>query len=64
MTIREALEMAIKAEANARQRYLDMAAEAGDPESRLLFEQLAREEESHEKRLAERLKAVKLMDSI
>ncbi|NLT20477.1 MAG: rubrerythrin [Syntrophomonadaceae bacterium] len=64
MNIREALETAIKAEANARQRYLDMAAAAEDPESRLLFEQLAREEESHEKRLAERLKAFKLMDSI
>ena len=64
MTIREALEIAIKAEANARQRYLDMAAMAEDPESRLLFEQLAREEESHEKRLAERLKAIKLMENI
>lgn len=61
MKIKEALEMAIDAEEKARDRYRDLAREADDPESRLLFEQLAREEESHYKRLSDRLKAIKLM---
>lgn len=62
MTIREALEWAIKDEQKARQQYQHMAREAEDAETRLLFEQLAREEESHLKRLTDRLKAIKLMD--
>jgi len=61
MTIREALEMAIEAEEKARDRYRDLAKGADDPETRLLFEQLAREEEGHQRRLSDRLKAVKLM---
>ncbi len=61
MKIKEALEMAIEAEIKAGERYRSLAQEAQDPESRLLFEQLAREEDNHYKRLSERLKAVKLM---
>ena len=63
MNAREAIEMAIEFEAQARDRYLDMAAKvAEDGETRLLLEQIAREEDSHLKRLTERLKALKLMD--
>lgn len=61
MKIKEALEMAMEAEKKARERYRELARQADDPESRLLFEQLAREEENHHKRLSDRLKAVKLM---
>jgi len=53
--------MAIEAEEKARDRYRDLAKGADDPETRLLFEQLAREEEGHQRRLSDRLKAVKLM---
>lgn len=59
----QALELAIQEEAKARDRYLDLAAKlAEDGETRLLLEQIAREEDSHLKRLTERLKALKLMD--
>lgn len=61
MQIIEALKMALEAEEKARDRYRDLAKQADDPESRLLFEQLAREEESHYKRLSDRLKAIKLI---
>ena len=57
----EALEMAIAAEAKARDRYEDMAQLAEDPETRILCEQLAREEHNHFKRLSDRLKAIKLL---
>lgn len=62
MNIREALELAISDEDRARQKYEDMALIAEDPETRLLLEQISREEESHLKRLKERLKALKLME--
>lgn len=62
MNAREALELAIQEETKARDRYLDLAAKlAEDGETRLLLEQIAREEDSHLKRLTERLKALKLM---
>ncbi len=61
MNIKEALELAIKEELKARDRYRELAKEADDPETRLMFEQIAREEDSHYKRLADRLKAIKLM---
>jgi rubrerythrin len=61
MSTREALEMAIADEAQARDKYHELARQAEDPESRILFEQLAREEESHHKRLSERLRAIKLL---
>lgn len=63
MEIIEALEMAIKEEAMAADRYRQMSKEAEDAETRLLFEQLAREEDTHHKRLKERLKALRLMVS-
>jgi len=60
--LKEALELAIKSEAKARDNYRKLAKTADDQETRLLFEQLAQEEEMHHKRLTERLKAVKLLD--
>ncbi|MGI6435089.1 MAG: ferritin family protein [Syntrophomonadaceae bacterium] len=62
MNIREALELAIEQETLARERYLELARIAEDQETRLMLEQIAREEDSHYKRLLERLKAIKLMD--
>ena len=61
MTSREALEIAIEDEEKARERYRELAKQAGDPETRLLFEQLAREEDVHGKRLADKLRAIKLL---
>ncbi len=57
----KALELAINAEAEARDRYIELAKEAEDQETRLLFEQIAREEDMHLKKLAERLRALKMM---
>jgi rubrerythrin len=62
MTTREVLEMAIESEEQARDKYRELTRQAEDPESRLLFEQLAREEEAHYKRLNDKLKAVKLLE--
>ncbi len=61
MTLKEALELAVKDEAEAIKFYKDLAGEADDPETRLMLEQIAREEEGHFKRLSERLKAIKLL---
>lgn len=61
MNIREAIELAIEQETQAKERYLDLAKIAEDQETRLMLEQIAKEEESHYKRLLERLKAIKLM---
>lgn len=63
MDVRQALELAIQEEAKARDRYVEMAKLAEDGETRLLLEQIAREEDSHLKRLTERLKAIKLMNA-
>ncbi len=57
----EALKIAIEAEEDARDRYKEMAKLAEDPETRLLFEQLAKEEQNHYKRLNDKLVAMKLM---
>lgn len=61
MNIREAIELAIKQETQAKESYLELAKMAEDQETRLMLEQIAKEEESHYKRLVERLKAIKLM---
>lgn len=63
MELIEALQTAIEEELKASAKYREMAAEAGDPETRMMLEQIAREEESHYKRLVERLKTLKLMRS-
>lgn len=61
MNLKEALELAVKDEAEAIKFYTNLAGEAADPETRLMLEQIAREEEGHYKRLNERLKAIKLL---
>jgi len=61
MKIKEALELAIKQEEKAQEKYSELAREAEDAETRLLFEQLAKEEEAHQRRLSDRLKAIKLL---
>ena len=62
MDLKEAIELAVKEEANAVQNYTKLAGEAADPETRLMLEQIAKEEASHLTRLNERLKAIKLLD--
>lgn len=61
MTVIEAMKMAVEAELNAAAKYRELAEMAEDNETRLLFEQLALEEDAHYKKLSERLKALKLM---
>ncbi len=61
MDIREAINIAIQEELKAATRYRRMAGEAEDAETRLLLEQLAREEDMHYRKLSERLKAIRLM---
>ncbi len=60
MNLIDALRTAIQSEARAAENYRQMASQADDPETRLMLEQIAREEESHQKRLSDRLKALKL----
>ncbi|HRY12610.1 MAG TPA: ferritin family protein [Syntrophomonadaceae bacterium] len=62
MNLKEALELSIEAEKNAMERYTNLAKEVEDPETRLMLEQIAREEAGHLKKLKERLKAVTLLD--
>ena len=57
----EALEYALQKETEAKEHYEDMAKMAEDPETRLLCEQIAREETSHYNKLNERLIAIKLL---
>ncbi len=61
MDIKEALDIAIQEELKAAARYRQMAGEAEDAETRLLLEQLAREEDMHYRKLSDRLKAIRLM---
>ena len=61
MSLIEAMKLAIEEEARAARRYRELAEMAEDNETRLLFEQLALEEDAHYKKLSERLKALKLM---
>lgn len=62
MTLKEALELSIQAEKAAMDRYSKLAQEVEDPETRLMLEQIAKEEEGHLKRLKERLKSISLVD--
>ena len=62
MDLKEAIELAVKEEAKAMQNYAKLAGEAADPETRLMLEQIAKEEAGHLSRLNERLKAIKLLD--
>lgn len=60
MDIVEALKKAIGDEERSREFYLKCAEEAEDPESRAIFETMARDEEAHRRILKERLMAIKL----
>jgi rubrerythrin len=55
------IEAAIKDERQAQIDYKKAAEMAEDPETRAFFEQLAKDEEGHEKILKRRLAALKLM---
>lgn len=61
MNLKESLELAIQAEAAAMERYNRLAQEVEDPETRLMLEQIAKEEAGHLKKLKERLKAISLV---
>lgn len=61
MNLIEALKMAIEDERAAMNHYQELASQAQDPETRLLFEQLSREEESHLQRLTNKLKSLKAL---
>lgn len=62
MDLKKVLEMAIENEKRSHGWYITQALEAEDPESRLLFEQIAEEEKIHIQKLTERLKVLKIMD--
>ena len=55
------MEEAIEEERRAHEKYKNGAEAAADPETRSMFEQLARMEESHERMLRDRLSALKLI---
>ena len=57
----KSIEAAIKDERQAQIDYKKAAEMAEDPETRAFFEQLAKDEEGHEKVLKRRLAALKLM---
>ena len=61
MDIEQAIEEAIQEELDAQVKYRAAAASSPDAQTRLMFEQMAREEEMHEKRLRDRLRALKLI---
>lgn len=63
MNIITVLNTAMEIEKKAAERYREYASNAEDTDIRILFEQLAREEESHFKQLQARLNAYKLMES-
>lgn len=64
MDIIKILEEAIASEKEDQEKYMKLAREAGDPATRAIFEQLARDEEDHQAALKERLTAVKLMKGL
>lgn len=57
----ELLERAIEAERAAQAQYREGAQSADDAETRMLFEQLAHWEESHEALLRERVTSLRLL---
>jgi rubrerythrin len=61
MNLKEALELAAQEELAAMNRYIQLALEVEDPETRIMLEQIAKEEAVHLKKLKERLKAISLV---
>ncbi len=64
MEVIEILEGAIEGERASKEKYLKLASEATDPETRAILEQLARDEEGHEQTLKKRLAAIRLMQDL
>lgn len=60
MDIVKTLEQAMEDEKAGMKRYRQLAEEAGDLESKAVFEAMARDEERHYRTLKERLTAIKL----
>lgn len=61
MDLIKAIELAIIDEKLAQEKYRAAAEAADDSETKLMLQQMVREEEQHERRLTERLKALKLL---
>lgn len=61
LDIKKLIEDAIREEKEAQINYQRAADEARDLETKTFFEQLVKEERSHEKRLKDRLMAIKLI---
>ena len=61
MDVIKLMEKAIEDERDARKMYLQGADVAEDPETRSIFEQLAKWEEEHERILLDRLATLKLI---
>lgn len=61
MDIEKLIENAIKEEGANKVKYKKAAAEAEDPATRAMLEQLARDEEKHERILKDALIALKLI---
>jgi len=57
------LEEAIESERGAQERYRKAIEKASDPETRIFFEQLVKDEERHEQLLRDRLKTLKFLRS-
>lgn len=57
----EAIIQAMEYEKESLERYRRMASQAEESETRLLLEQIAREEENHFNQLSKRLKAIRLL---
>ena len=57
----QVIENALAEERQNKEKYLKLAQTANAPGIKLMFEQLARDEESHEKQLFESLKALRLL---
>ncbi len=56
------LEEIIEAEKNMKARFQKLSEEAETPEMRALFQEMAAEEEKHEKELKEKLTALRLLE--
>lgn len=61
LDIKKLIEEAIEEERKAQVNYQRAADEAPDPGTKVFFEQLVREEHAHEKKLRDRLIAIKLI---
>jgi rubrerythrin len=55
------LEEIIVAEKKMKERFTRLAKQASTPEMRALFQEMAEEEEGHERELTQRLTAIRLM---